>query len=174
MNRWMWRLAEAEAEVINRRAPRSKRGTNQAQNRPGRSPCPFRSGSTPSRSLMLLGQLLTCSLMHLGPWRCFLHSLDRALYHASFSIFCLGPWSFRHHASVPGPFGVMLMRCLDLCQASWSSLEVLDELIPKVSSLTLITLHKQQTPKSTCESELETSGGLVPLVRISTTCKCWW
>jgi hypothetical protein len=43
------------------------------------------------------------------------------------------PGVSRLHASVPGPFGVMFMMCLDLCRASWSSLEVLDELIPKVS-----------------------------------------
>jgi hypothetical protein len=30
-------------------------------------PGPFQPGSVPSRSPMLLGQLLTCSLMHVGP-----------------------------------------------------------------------------------------------------------
>jgi hypothetical protein len=35
-------------------------------------------------------------------------------------------------------------------------------------------LRKQQTPKSTCKSELGTSEGLVPLVRISNMCKWWW
>jgi hypothetical protein len=38
-------------------------------------------------------------------------------------------------ASVLGSFGVMFIVCLDLWLASWSSLEVLDELIPKVFSL---------------------------------------
>jgi hypothetical protein len=93
MNGWMWR--PAEAEVINRRAPRSKGGANRARNRPGPTgPGPFRPGLTPSRSPMLLGQLLTCSLMHVGPCRRLLHGLNRAPCHASFSIFCPGPWSF--------------------------------------------------------------------------------
>jgi hypothetical protein len=39
----------------------------------------------------------------------------------------------RLHALVLGPFGVMFKMCLDLCRASWSSLEVIDELILKVS-----------------------------------------
>jgi hypothetical protein len=42
-------------------------------------------------------------------------------------------------ASVLRSFGVMFITCLDLRRASWSSLEVLSELIPKVSSLTLIS-----------------------------------
>jgi hypothetical protein len=41
-------------------------------------------------------------------------------------------------ASVLGSFGVMFITCLYLWRASWSSHKVLDELIPKVSSLTLI------------------------------------
>jgi hypothetical protein len=43
---------------------------------------------------MLLGQLLTCSLMHVGPLRHLLHGLDKAPCRASFRIFCPGPWSF--------------------------------------------------------------------------------
>jgi hypothetical protein len=43
---------------------------------------------------MLLDQLLTCSLMHVGPLRRLLHGLDRAPCRATFSIFCPGPWSF--------------------------------------------------------------------------------
>jgi hypothetical protein len=42
-------------------------------------------------------------------------------------------------ASVLGSFGVMFIACLDSCRASWSSSKVLGELIPKVSSLTLIS-----------------------------------
>jgi hypothetical protein len=42
-------------------------------------------------------------------------------------------------ASVLGLFGVLFTSCLDLWRDSWSSLEVLDELIPKVCSLTLIS-----------------------------------
>jgi hypothetical protein len=49
------------------------------------------------------------------------------------------PGVLRLHDSVSGPFGVMLIMCLDLCRALWSSLEVLDELILKVSSLTLFS-----------------------------------
>jgi hypothetical protein len=70
MNGWMWRPTEAEA--INRQAPRAKGVTNRARNRLGSRPGPtglgsFWPGSAPSRSPMLLGQLLTCSLMHVGP-----------------------------------------------------------------------------------------------------------
>jgi hypothetical protein len=49
------------------------------------------------------------------------------------------PWVLRVDASVHGLFGVLFTSCLDLWRASWSSLEVLDEPIPKVSSLTLIS-----------------------------------
>jgi hypothetical protein len=51
-------------------------------------------GSAPFHSPMLLGQLLTCSLMHVGPWRRLPHGLDGAPCCASFSIFRSGPWSF--------------------------------------------------------------------------------
>jgi hypothetical protein len=52
----------------------------------------------------------------------------------------------RVDASVLGLFGILFTSCLDLWRASWSSLEVLDELIPKMSSLTLISYenNKQQ------------------------------
>jgi hypothetical protein len=49
------------------------------------------------------------------------------------------PWSFACWYFGPRLFGVLFTSCLDLWRASWSSLEVLDELIPKVSSLTLIS-----------------------------------
>jgi hypothetical protein len=67
MNGWMWRPAEAEA--INRQAPRSKGGANRARNTPGRQAWANRPrpGSAPSRSRMLLGQLLTYSLL---PYAC--------------------------------------------------------------------------------------------------------
>jgi hypothetical protein len=45
------------------------------------------------------------------------------------------PGVLRVDALVLGLFGVLFTSCLDLWRASWSSLEVLDELIPKVSSL---------------------------------------
>jgi hypothetical protein len=64
MNGWMWRPAEAEA--INRRAPRAKGArTEPKTGQVGLDP--VRSSSAPSRSPMLLGRLLTCSLMHVGP-----------------------------------------------------------------------------------------------------------
>jgi hypothetical protein len=68
---WMdWRSTEVEA--IYRGARRSKgarTGLRTGQvDRPGStSPGLFRPGSDPSRSPMLLGQLLTCSLLHVGP-----------------------------------------------------------------------------------------------------------
>jgi hypothetical protein len=70
MNGWMWR--PAEAETINRQAPRAKEGANRAETGQAgwlgpTDPGPFRPGSALSRSPMLLGQLLTCSLMHVGP-----------------------------------------------------------------------------------------------------------
>jgi hypothetical protein len=134
---------------------------------------PFRPGSAPVRSPTLLGQLLTCSLMHVGSWRRLLHGLDRAPCRASFSIFCPDPWSFPASCFSPWALwshvhdvswlvsGFMIVSC----SAWWTYLESL----PLRSSF----LRKQQTPKSTCESELDTSGGLVPLVRISNMCKCW-
>jgi hypothetical protein len=42
-------------------------------------------------------------------------------------------------AFVLGSFGVVFTSCLNLWWASWSSHKVLDELIPKVSSLMLIS-----------------------------------
>jgi hypothetical protein len=48
------------------------------------------------------------------------------------------PGVLRVDASVPRPFRVMFIVCLDLCRVLWYSLELLDELIPKVSSITLI------------------------------------
>jgi hypothetical protein len=171
MNGWMWRPAEAEA--INRWAPRSKGGANRAQNRLGRPawadrPRPV---SAPSRSPMLLGQLLTCSLMHVGPWRRLLHGY-RAPCHASFNIFCPGPWSFT--ASCFGPWALwshvhdVSWLVPSFMIVSWSAWWTYLESLPLSASF----LRKQQTPKSTCKSELDTSGGLVPLVRISNTCKC--
>jgi hypothetical protein len=64
----------------------------------------FRPGSTPVHSSTLLGPLLTCSLMHVGPWRQLLHNLDRTPCHASFNIFYSGPWSFT--SSFFGPWAI--------------------------------------------------------------------
>jgi hypothetical protein len=176
MNGWMWRPAEAEA--INRQAPRSKGGS---EPRPKQARLPglgqpaqahFWPGSAPSHSPLLLGQLLTCSLMHVGPWRRLLHGLDRAPCRASFNIFCPGPWSFT--ASCFGPWALwshvhdVSGLVSGFMMVSWSARWTYPESLPLSASF----LRKQQTPKSTCESELDTSGGLVPLVRISNTCKC--
>jgi hypothetical protein len=97
MNGWMWRPAEAEA--INRQAPRARGaqtrlGTGWAGQPGPTGPGPFWPGSSLSRSPMLLGQLLTCSLMHVGHVCRLLHGLDRAHCRVSFNIFCPHPWSF--------------------------------------------------------------------------------
>jgi hypothetical protein len=111
--------------------------------------------------------------MHVGPWRRLLHGLDRAPCRASFSIFCPGPWSFP--ASCFGPWALwshvhevswLVSRFMIFSWSAWWNYP--ESLLFKVNFL-----RKQQTPKSTCESELDTSGGLVPLVRIWNTCKCF-
>jgi hypothetical protein len=132
-----------------------------------------RPGSAPSRSPTLLGQLLTCSLMHVGPWHRLFHSLDRAPCRASFSIFCPGPWCFP--TSCFGPWAIwshvhdVSWLVLGFMIVSWSAWWTYHESLPLSTSF----LRKQQTPKSTYKSELDTSGGLVPLVKISNTCECW-
>jgi hypothetical protein len=170
MNGWMWWPAEAEA--INRWAPRAKRGENLAQNRSGLGP--FRPGSAPSRSSMLLGQMLTCSLMHVGPWCRLHHGLDRAACRTSFNIFCPGTWSFPTSCFGPWAPGSQVHEVSWLVSGFmifyWSAWWT----YPESLLFDINFLRKQQTPKSTCESELDTSGGLVPLVRILNTCKCWW
>jgi hypothetical protein len=90
-----------------------QRERERAQNRPGRlawadRPRPV---SAPSCSPMLLGQLLTCSLLHVGPWRRLLHGLDRAPYRASFNIFSSGPWRPRP-VSAPSRSPMLLGRLL--------------------------------------------------------------
>jgi hypothetical protein len=169
MHRWMWRPAEEEA--IYRWVPRSKG----ARTGPGIGQVDrLKPVSAPFRSPTLLGQLSTCSLLHVGPWCRLLHGLDRAPCRASFSIYCLGPWSFP--ASCFGPWAI------------WSHVQEVSWLVsgfmifswsawwtyPESLLFNVNFLRKQQTKKSTCENELDTSGGLVPLVRISNTCKCWW
>jgi hypothetical protein len=141
--------------------PRSNGIMNRAQNRPSWPawadwPRPV---SAPSHSPILLGQLLTCSLLHVGPWHCLLHDLDIAPCLVRFNIFCSGPWILRLHASVPGPFGVMFIMCLDLCWALWSSLEVLGELILKVSSLTLVSHVNNKLQNGHSRVNMIPSGG---------------
>jgi hypothetical protein len=177
MNGWMWRPAEAEAR--NRQAPRAKGAQTGAWNRPGRpawanQPRPVLARFGPVSLPDAFGQLLTCSLMHVGPWYCLLHGLDRAPYRASFNIFCPGPWCFP--ASCFGPWALwshvheVSWLVSGFMIFSWSSWWTYPENI----LFNVNFLHKQQTPKSTCESELDTFDGLVPLVRTSNMCKCWW
>jgi hypothetical protein len=89
INGWMGR--PAEAEEIYRGARRSKGVANRHENGLGR---PSWSRFGPVRPSMLLRQLLTSSLMHVGHLHRLLHGIDRAPCRASFSIFCSGPWSF--------------------------------------------------------------------------------
>jgi hypothetical protein len=175
MNGWMSR--PAEAEVINRQAPRAKGGTNRARNRPGRPawadrprPVSARFGpvSLPDASQSIVDLLpyacgpLTLSSPRFGQssLSCKLqHLLSRSLeFHGFF-----GPWALWSHVHDVSWLvsGFMII--------SWSAWWTYPESLPLSSSF----LRKQQTPKSTCESEFDTSGGLVPLVRISNTCKCW-
>jgi hypothetical protein len=128
----MWR--PTEADIIYRETPMSKGVANRARNRPGRPTWDDRprSGSVTFRSPTLLGQLLTCSLLHVGPWRRLLHCLDRAPCCASFSIFCQVPRVLCLHIVFLGSFGVIFTSSVDLCQATWSSHKVVIELFPEV------------------------------------------
>jgi hypothetical protein len=164
----------AEAEAINKRAPRAKGGREPARKWAGPAGLgPFRPGSALVCSPTLLGQLLTFSLMHVGPWRRLLHGLDRAPCRASFSIFCPRPWSFP--ASCFGPWAIwsyvhdVSWLVPGLMIVSWSAWWT----YPEGLLFNVNFLRKQQTPKSTCESEFDTSEGLAPFVRITNTCKCW-
>jgi hypothetical protein len=66
MNGWIWR--PAEEETIYRQALRAKGGREPGSDQASLAgPGPIWPGLAPSRSPMLLGQLLTCSLMHVGP-----------------------------------------------------------------------------------------------------------
>jgi hypothetical protein len=141
MNGWMWRPAEVAA--INRQAPRAKGGANRARNRPGWPAWADR----PRPVLAQFGPVslpeASRSIVDLLPYACgpltlsspqfrqsslslkLQHLLSRSLEFSGFMLRSLGPLE-------SCSWGV-------LCRASWSSLEVLDELIPKVSSLTLIS-----------------------------------
>jgi hypothetical protein len=119
-------------EHIGQRASRTGLRTGQAAPLGPTGSGPFQPGSTPFYSPTLLGQLLTCPLLQVGPWRRLLHGLDRALYRASFNIFCSGPWSFTalcfgpwaiwshvHHVSWLVPLHDLLLKCL--MNLSWKS-----------------------------------------------------
>jgi hypothetical protein len=122
MNGWMWRPAEAEA--INKQAPRSKGGANRARNGLGRMALADRTRLVSarfgpvslldaSRSIVDLLPYACGPLTSSSPWvrqsslsRKLQHLLSRSL---EFSGIIL--WSV-------GPFGVMFMSCLDLSRAS--------------------------------------------------------
>jgi hypothetical protein len=91
-------------EHLGQRASWTELGTGQAGRPRPIGPGPFWLVSAPFCSLTLLGQLLTCSLLHVGPWHHLLHGLDRAPCRASFNIFCSGPWSFT--TSCFGPWAI--------------------------------------------------------------------
>jgi hypothetical protein len=157
MNGWMWRPAEAEA--INRQAPRAKGGANWARNRPGRSArlvsARFGPVSLPDASHSIVDLLpYAC-----GPLTSSSPCLDRAPCRASFSIFCLGPWSFS--ASCFGPWALwshvhdVSWLVSGFMIVSWSAWWT----YPESLLFNVNFLRKQQTPKLTCESELDTSGG---------------
>jgi hypothetical protein len=101
--------------------------THHSQKWPSTGPRTLRSSS-----VMLLMSSGMFSVLLMSPWHPFLHSLDRAPCRASFSIFYLGPRSFLSSWVCLGLLGVIFTSFLDLYRASWSSLEVLDELYPKV------------------------------------------
>jgi hypothetical protein len=75
-------------------------------------------------------------------------------------------------ASVLVLFGVLFTSCLYLWWASWSSLGVLDELIPKVSLWALISCVNKKLQNWHARVNLIPRGS-VSLIRISNTCKCW-
>jgi hypothetical protein len=81
-------------------------------------PRPTQPGSQPPSSVMLIVSSVTFPLLHVAPWRHFLHGLDRDPCRASFSIYCSGPRCFTACPLVLGSFEVMFTSCLDLCQAS--------------------------------------------------------
>jgi hypothetical protein len=117
--------------------------------------------SWPPSSVILPVSSKTFSLLHVGPWCQFLHSLDEAPCPARFSIFYSGPWSFP--SSRVGPW------------ASWSHVHFIAWLVPGFMVLSrgawwtlpvsLVFdakfLHKHKTAKPTCTNELVIPRGLV-------------
>jgi hypothetical protein len=139
----MWRPTAAEA--INTRTPRAKDVVNCAKRPLGRSeragrPRPFLGQFGP---MFLPGffphdSLFVCICM----WAFDVVSFTVKAWILAMQAFLFSGWvpeDLHVDATVLGSFGVMFIACLDLWRASWSSLEVLGELIPKVSSLTLIS-----------------------------------
>jgi hypothetical protein len=107
MNGWMWR--PTEAEVINKQAPRSKRGAKRARNRPGRlawgnQPRPISARFGPvslpdaSQSIVDLLPYACGPLTSSSPWfrqsslsRKLQHLLSKSLEFSSFMLRSLGP-----------------------------------------------------------------------------------
>jgi hypothetical protein len=143
MNWWMWRPAEAEA--INRQAPRAKGGREPGPEwsrpvGPGRWPRPIsaRFGLGFLLGFFSRDPLFVCTCM----WAFDVISFTVKAWILALQASLFSGWvpgDLHVDASVLGSFGVMFIVCLDLRRASLSSLEVLDEHIPKVSSLTLIS-----------------------------------
>jgi hypothetical protein len=137
----MWRPTAAEA--INRKTPRAKGVANRANRPLGRSdwadwPRPFlgRFGPVFLPGCFLHDSLFVCTCM----WAFDVVSFTVKAWILAMQASLLSGWvpeDLHIDALVLGSFGVMFIACLDSCPDSWSSLEVLDELIPKVSSLTL-------------------------------------
>jgi hypothetical protein len=121
MNGWMW--PPVEAEVINRQATRAKGGVNRARNKPGRPAWADRPKPVSARFGPISLPDASRSIVDLLPYACgpdvVFSTVWTELLVAQASTFSVQvPRVSWLHASVPGPFGVMFMMCLDLCRAS--------------------------------------------------------
>jgi hypothetical protein len=140
---WMWR--PAEVETIYSKHLGQKGDANRAQSGLGQSaqagrlrPISARFGPGFLPSWFSRDPLFVCTCMWAFDVVSFtVKSWILAMQASLFSGWV--PKDLHVDASVLGSFGVMFIACLDLWRASWSPLEVLDELIPNVSSLTLIS-----------------------------------
>jgi hypothetical protein len=134
----MWRQTEEQA--INRRTPRVKGAPNRARSGLGRSSQahfgPVRPRFPPR--LLPCDPLFVCTCI----WDFVVVSFTVKAWILAIQASPFSGWvpeDLHVDTSVLGSFGVMFIACLDLWRASWSSLEVFDELIPKVSSLTIFS-----------------------------------
>jgi hypothetical protein len=131
------------AEAINRQTPRAKGAPNWARSGLGRSaqagrprPNSARFGPGFLPSCFSRDPLFVCTCM----FDVVSFTVKAWILDMQASLFSSWvPEDLYVVALVLGSFGVMFIACLDLWRASWSSLKVLDELIPKVSSLMLIS-----------------------------------
>jgi hypothetical protein len=127
---------------------------------------PIRPSWAPASSCLLLVSSRTFHFLHVGPCYEFLRGLNRAPCRTSFSIFCLGPWSFT--ALCFGPF------------VTWSHVHFVFWFVPGFMifsqsvwwtfagsvPFSVKSLHKQSTPNTTCECEHDIWWGLGSLVWI--------